>query len=131
MKIIDKINYVDKANSVMESLLIKDKSKKFEANITTSKIRNILMMVSELYNSAVRNRGNVLSDDIVSGVQYMKMRLIYEMGREDSVKTFAEKAQLLNIINEIGSSKENLILFCRYMEALVAYHKFYGGKEGC
>ena len=27
------------------------------------------------------------------------------------------------------TDKEKCIIFCRYMESIVAYHKFYGGKE--
>ena len=59
------------------------------------------------------------------------MRIAYEAGRDKdhSVRNFVEKAELFKIIDEIGENKENLMLFCRYMEALVAYHRYYGGKD--
>ena len=42
-----------------------------------------------------------------------------------------KKAKLLEYIKDIGSSRAKLIAFTQYMEALVAYHRFYiGGKEG-
>ena len=67
---------------------------------------------------------------MVSRVQYLKMRIAYEAGREPkTVYPFVMEARLLEYVNEIGSSRQNLILFCSYMEALVAYHKFYGGRD--
>ena len=57
------------------------------------------------------------------------MRMAYEAGREKTVKNFLDTANLLQEINRIGKSKKALLEFCHYMEALVAYHKFYGGKE--
>lgn len=127
---IDKLTYVDKAEKVIESL---QKVNKFngekELKLTTSKIRNILSMVSQLYNDATHCKEAVLDTDMQSRVQYLKMRIAYEAGRDRDVKEFVDKADILTIISEVGSSKENLILFCNYMEALVAYHKFLGGKD--
>ena len=60
---------------------------------------------------------------------HLKVRLIYECGRERMVKKFYEKAGLDEIISGIGSSKKKFISFVRYMEALVAYHLYYGGGE--
>lgn len=59
----------------------------------------------------------------------MRIRTAYEAGRDDTVKTFVEKARLLQYMKGIGSSREDLIRFAHYMEALVAYHRFYGGRE--
>lgn len=135
MKYITKLNYVDEAEKVIKSLIETNKKGDKEIKLTTSKIRNILMMVTELYNSALRNREDILDENIVSRVKYMKMRLVYEIGRDvadngkSGVKKFAENGHLLEIIDSIGNKRESLILFCNYMEALVAYHKYYGGKE--
>ena len=54
------------------------------------------------------------------------------IGREKpkkTMETFVNETELLDVISEIGDSKQNFIMFHRYMEALVAYHKYYGGKE--
>mgnify|MGYP005786621645 FL=1 len=45
------------------------------------------------------------------------------------MKDFVETARILDILKEIRGEKENFLLFARYMEALVAFHKFYGGKD--
>ena len=57
------------------------------------------------------------------------MRMVYEAGREPSVKTFIEEARLMKVLDEVGDSRERLITFCHYMEALVAYRKFLGGDK--
>ena len=63
----------------------------------------------------------------------MKIRFIYEAGREQQkekrVKELIEEADILTHIDEIKNSRKQYILFSRYMEALVAYRKFYGGRD--
>ena len=51
----------------------------------------------------------------------------FECGREYVVKQFVDRraTDLLNI----GDSRENFKKFARYMEALVAYHRFLGGQD--
>ena len=119
-------NYVEQAEKVMRKLQEAGNGK---FKLTTSKIRNILAMVSELYNDTQRLRAETLSDELVGRVQYLKMRVAYEAGRDDVVRDFVEMAQLLGEIDRVGRKKERLILFCHYMEALVAYHKFLGGRD--
>lgn len=129
---ITKQNYVDVAEEVIKKLRKPDKKEGFKLALTTSKIRNILSMVSELYTDAQHAREKTLSEDMVGRVQYLRMRIAYEAGREgreNAVKEFVNTAELLPRISEIGNSRQKLLLFCNYMEALVAYHKFYGGRE--
>ena len=45
------------------------------------------------------------------------------------VKQFVDRAGLLDLLNNIGDSRENFKKFARYMEALVAYHRFLGGQD--
>lgn len=97
---------------------------------TTSKIRNILAKVSELYNKVTIAQQDTLSPEIQSKIEYLKVRLVYECGREPYViKPFVEKAGLLDLLNAIGDDRQRFIDFAHYMEALVAYHRFYGGKD--
>ena len=49
--------------------------------------------------------------------------------RHESDQSDMEKAQLLAYIKGIGNSRAEMIRFAHYMEALVAYHRFMGGKE--
>ena len=97
--------------------------------VTTSKIRNLLAMTAAIYNDVVMSQSEKLSSEIVGRINYMKIRFIYEAGREPKVNALVKKACLLDHISEIGNSRSQYILFSRYMEALVAYRKFYGGKD--
>jgi len=121
-------NYTAQAEQVIKEL------KRLLGNdwkeLTTSKIRNILAMVSELYNDVITEQDDLLSPELQSRIEYLKVRLVYECGREPYVvKPFVTKAGLLDLLNNIGGSRENFKKFARYMEALVAYHRFYGGQD--
>ncbi len=97
---------------------------------TTSKIRNILAKVSEIYNDVSISQNDFLDSDIQNRIAYLKIRLIYECGREPRViKPFVDKAGLVELLDGIGNDKQRLIDFAHYMEALVAYHRFYGGSD--
>ena len=127
---INKLDYVEKAERVIQSLLRENpRNGKKELKMTTSKIRNILSMVTQIYNDVIHSKEDKLDVEMQSRVQYLKMRTAYEAGRNSDVKEFVKQANILEILSEIGNSKENLSLFCNYMEALVAYHRFYGGND--
>ena len=129
---INKLSYVDEAEQVIKRMAQnarRDKSGRPIFSLTTSKSRNLLSMDSELQTDAQHCAGSELDDDLVSRVQYLKMRIAYEAGREKSVMEFVDQAGLLGQVSAIGKDRQQLIVFCNYMEALVAYHKFYGGKD--
>ena len=121
--LITEENYVGKAESVITVLIGRKEL------LTTSKIRKLLAILSEIYTDARHDGKKELSDEIKSRIQYFKMHFVYEAGREKTVKAFWEAAQIEKQIDKIGNSKKELILFCHYMEALVAYRKFLGGKD--
>ena len=56
------------------------------------------------------------------------MRCAYEAGRDQEVKRFIEKTHMMDCVDWIENSKEHFILYYHYVEALVAYHKYYGGE---
>lgn len=124
--------YVDQAESVLDKL-----TQKFEKNgkwitpqiVTTSKIRNILSMAADIYDNVLQNKDDCLSEEIVSRIEYLRVRIIYECGREPKVKEFVNAADLLDYIKMIGNDKKKYVLFYHYLEALVAFHKFKGGKD--
>lgn len=121
-------DYTDRAERVIIEL--QNKLGKNYKDFTTSKIRNILAMVSDIYNDVLTEQDEVLNDEIRGKIAYLKVRLIYECGREPNiVKPFVELAGLLDIISGIGSSRQRFIDFEHYMEALVAYHRFHEGKD--
>lgn len=128
---INESNYVDKAEKAIKDLIKKSANPRTgRANIvTTSKIRNLLAMSADIYNQVLVYNSEKLDEELAGRIEYLRIRFIYECGREQKVKEFAEEAHLLEILKEIGSSKKNYLLFNRYMEALVAFHKYYGGKD--
>ena len=119
-------NYVSQAEAVIKRLIVENGKNKI---LTTSKIRKLLAMISEMYTKAKRLKSNTLNSDLLTKIQYFKMHTVYEAGRESSVKKFVEEAQITNQIDKIKTDREKLILFCHYMEALVAYRKFLGGRD--
>ncbi len=130
MEITEK-TYVEKA----EKAVLSHKNRKNERTgkttpmVTTSKIRNLLAMAGDIYNEILRWEGETLSDELCGRVDYLRIRVLYEAGRDPAVKDFVEKAGILKCLEEIKGSKKQYLLFHRYMEALVAYHRFHGGKD--
>ena len=114
-------NYVSQAEAVIKRLIDENGKNKI---LTTSKIRKLLAMISDMYTKAKRLKSNTLNSDLLTKIQYFKMHTVYEAGRESSVKKFVEEAQITNQIDKIKTDREKLILFCHYMEALVAYRKY-------
>ncbi len=127
---VNEQNYVDEAERVILSLKNKkDKKQRPVAVVTTSKLRNLLSMVSDIYNEVVNQGEERLSEDICSRIEYLRVRFLYEAGREDSVKNLVNEAGLIDVLKGIHGSRKNYILFSRYMEALVAFRKFYVEKD--
>lgn len=126
MEKINKQNYVDHAEKVINQLKT---NKQGNIVLTTSKIRNILAMVSEIYNEVIHETGDVLSPESIERIQYLRLRIVYEAGRESAVRDFVDKSKLLDLLKNVKDSKREFLLFCRYMEALVAYRKFKGKDE--
>ena len=111
-------DYVDEAERIMRSLMSQPKK------VTTSKIRNLLSLVSEIYNRENLRTADTISEESAAGLIALRIRMVYEAGRDDAVKLFLERAQLLEYIKGLGDSRAKLMDFAHYMEALVAYHRF-------
>lgn len=128
---INESTYVDKAEKVIINLAEESKKKnRGKVNIvTTSKIRNLLAMTADIYNQVVTSSKETLSEELNGRVEYLRVRFMYECGREPKVREFVQKAEILEILKEIKQSKKNYLLFSKYMEALIAFHRYYGGKD--
>ncbi|MDY6421007.1 MAG: type III-A CRISPR-associated protein Csm2 [Succinivibrio dextrinosolvens] len=123
-------NYVDTADEVVK-ILEKDKNDNFK--LTTSQIRNLLAMTAEILNKINSSKSGdgsnpILSPAIVQYLNSFKIRSVYECGRTPSVKDFINKAYILEHLKELKTLND-CELFCHYMEALVAYHRYHGGKD--
>ena len=113
-------DYVDFAENLM-----KYNSRK----ITTSKLRNILSMLMEVYNTEMLRTEAVISPESAVKLQMARIRMAYECGRDRNTKEFVESAYLLPWLKAIGDSREKAIHYIHYLEAIVAYHRFFGGRE--
>lgn len=113
-------NYLERAEEIMAEHFRK---------ISTSKIRRLFSSVIELYNEEILRTEKELLPDSVAAIAMMRVRFAYECGRDNKVKEFVKNAHLINYLKSIGNSREAFIKFAQYMEALVAYHKFFGGRE--
>lgn len=125
---INESTYVDTAENAIKEL-VKESKQKNQNIVTTSKIRNLLAMTADIYNQVLTSQGKILTEDVKGRIEYLRVRFMYECGREPKVNEFVQKAQILGILQEIGQSKKNYLLFSRYMEALVAFHRYYGGQD--
>ena len=117
-------DYVDEAERIMRSLMSGGKT------VTTSKIRNLLSLVTDIFNTEnIRTEEKLLPESIVK-LNLMRVRVSYECGRDDTVKSFVAQTNLLEYLKGISTDRADLIRFAHYMEALVAFHRYFGGKEG-
>lgn len=116
-------DYVDFAEKLM-----KEKSRL----ITTSKLRNILSLLMDVYNTEMLRTEETICEDSAVKLQMARIRIAYECGRDRTTKDFkefADAAHLLPWLKAIGNSRSQAIRYVHYLEAIVAYHRFFGGRE--
>ncbi|MEI0539574.1 type III-A CRISPR-associated protein Csm2 [Brachyspira pulli] len=106
-------------------------------SISTSQIRKFLSAVNKINNKVkYQNDSEELSNDIVDEIAYMRVQFAYIVGKNKTKGDGILKKSMEELYNklepamaEIKTSKAAFINFARYVEAIIAYHKFYGGKE--
>ena len=94
-------------------------------NISTSQIRKFLYAVNRISNKVnYQNDSEELSDDIIDEIAYMRVQFAYIVGKNRSMEKLYKK--LDPVINDIIIKKirKDFIDFARYVEAIIAYHKF-------
>ena len=126
-------NYVDEAERIMRALISSG------TTVTTSKIRNLLSLVTDIYNDESIRTEDKLKPDSVVKLNLMRVRVAYEYGRDNGesvgkdkvypMKEFITQAHLREYLKGISTDCADLIRFAHYMEALVAFHRYLGGKE--
>lgn len=126
--IIEEATYVEEAERVIKTLKEKKHKNGKPIRITTSKIRNLLAMSADIYNEVLGKEEN-LSAEVKERIDYLRVRFVYESGRDTDVEEFVKTAKIIPALQEIKGSRKRFILFNHYMEALVAYHRYYGGKD--
>lgn len=123
--------FVDLAMQVMAQIRSDEQNnpQRRKSQLTTSKIRKFLSMVMEIYNMEYLRSEKTLLDESRLRLQMVRVRMVYEAGRDDSVKLFLNESCLISYLKGIGDDRVRLIRFTQYLEALVAYHRYMGGRE--
>lgn len=109
-------NYLDLAKKVI---------KRNKKNITTTQLRNILQYLSLLDNKLLTTSDSKKDILIKKELTYFKLRLVYAAGRDYKVKSFITESNLIKYVQTAQTSFKEFKLYHHYLEALVAYHKFY------
>lgn len=130
-------DYVAKAEKAIKKLSERTDRWGNPQMVTTSQIRKFLTAVNTVSGKVdmVRNQGNrtltVLPVNIQAEIKFLKVKIAYQIGRDKQnlVRDFEKQAGLFSEIDKIGDSVERYEEFAHYVEALVAFHKYYGGKE--
>ena len=131
-------DYVQAAENAIITLKQLEEENRRNKVITSSKLRSLFSLFTELYNQVTRSDSDKLNPDQVNALNAAKVRIYYEIGREDnykgnldsaSVGRFVKHTHLLEYLMDIGSDAEKLIHFYQYMEALVAFHRYYFGDR--
>lgn len=127
------LNYdpVDDAEKVISHL---EKDKYGNIALTTSQIRKFLTAVNVVRNKvdlyiAQNKAANELSSELAAEVKFLKVNLLYQAGRAKAVKNFMDISNLGVLIGDVDKNIKKFQRLCKYVEALVAYHKFMGGKD--
>lgn len=132
------MDIISRAEAVIKDLP-KDRRQDGGFLLKTNQIRKFLAAVNSASNkvavfkatSGSMELDNALADEI----RYLQVLLIYQCGRDMQdkgkygVDDFVKRAGIIDMIKSIGKDIRKYEEFARYMEALVAYHKFYGGKD--
>lgn len=133
-------NIVDKAELAIKSIRKPNKKNhdKLVIELKTNQIRKILTAVNILKNKVdiykiANPQAKKLDEELQMEIEFLRVNIAYQIGREKGkeniVREFVEKADLLNMVKNINGDIKAFENFCRYIEALVAFHKFYGGQE--
>ena len=98
------MDYVARAEKVIKSL---DKDKRGNIRVTTTQLRKFLAMANAIDNEVklceLRNeiKDDKLPDKIVNEILSMKVKLVYQSGREQNVKNFVNKSELMKEIDSM------------------------------
>lgn len=122
---------VSKAETAIQSL---EKDKFDKIRLTKTQIRKFLTAVNMLKNKVdfykiKSNNSKALDAELTTEVKFLRVNILYQAGRERTVKDFVVKTDIERIIKDIGNDRLAFEKFCKYVEALVAFHKYYGGRD--
>ena len=127
-----------KAEKVIQGLVYTDNRGREKIDLTTGQIRKVLTAINALTNkitvyAAQNETVEELPENLAAEVRYLKVKIAYQVGRDKArgnpVKNFVDRAELFKRIDAVGTNIQRYEEFARFVEALVAYHKYYGGRD--
>ena len=121
-------NYADAAEAVILGLLHEDRGGKMVIDITSSKIRRLFSLITPIYNKERLRTEEKITTESKQALMMARVRIAYEAGRDNTVKNFIAQAKLMEYIKGAGDDREKFVSFAHYMEALVAWHRYHGGR---
>lgn len=118
---------------------INDKGKKFVKEcfqakngnkpvVTMTQLRKFLSAVNSISNK-IEAKNKIDNPD---EIQYLRTKMAYQVGRADKKSKGAMEQMFVEldpIISRINKNPEYFKRFAMLIEAIVAYHKFYGGDN--
>jgi CRISPR-associated protein Csm2 len=108
--------------------IAKQKGQAFATSIKTNQIRNVFAAVSSI-RQQFKQTGNC-TPEIERSLILLKPKLAYAAGRQTVVRPFQEfMSQAIDAVKNSKNKKDALENFFALVESVVAYHKFYGGKD--
>ena len=132
---MEEVKVADRAQEVMKKLSA-DGPKNM---LSTSQIRKFLTAVNKITEEVnvdcIENPDDTkLQESLQAEIKFLKVKLAYQIARSKSkwgnpVEDFAKEAKLMEEIDAIKDSIKAYRTFARYIEALVAFHKYYGGRD--
>ena len=125
--------FVDRAEQVMINLAEEErKDPRYNKPITSTKIRKLFGLFTDLYNEIRRSEDAELNTEQIQNLTTARIRLVYECGRggiNSDVSRFVQQAKLLEYLKGVGIVRKEFLRFHQYFEALVAYHRYYFGDD--
>lgn len=107
--------------------------------LTKTQIRKLLSAVNAINNklmvhlsqrSDAEGKSNELPQELTAEIRYLEVKLLYQAGRGDkNVREFVDKAKMRERITKAAKGVSEYKEFAQFMEAVVAFHKFHGGKD--
>ena len=99
-----------------------------EKPVTTNQLRNILTLIN---NISIKSGfgGDTLSREVQNDIKYLLVKIYYACGRDKSVNSFVNTTKLIELLLCVGDSRDRWLIFSKYVESLVAFHKYLGGKD--
>lgn len=129
-----KLDIVDRAEKAIQNL---KRNKYDKIGLNPTKIRKFLTAVTSVKNKVeivAAGQGSAfkeLPDDLALEVKLLKMNILYQAGRDSDIyiEDFIQRSGIVTFIESIGNDYKKFQQFCRYVEALIAFHKYYSSQD--